>query len=72
MNNDITRLLLVKVVQQLSTSNAKGFAPRVHSLPCCLNRQRDILKIMGVCNNVELLHIQFVFEMLYSSFYFNS
>ena len=70
-NNVITRPVLVKpiqVVQRLSSSDAKDFAPYIHSLPCCLNRLRDTLEIMGVCNNLELIHIQFVLEMMYSSF----
>ena len=69
-NNDITKPVLVKpiqVVQRLSSSDAKKFAPYIHSLPCCLNRLRDTLEIMGVYNNLELLHIQFVLEMIHSS-----
>ena len=70
-NNVITRPVLVKpiqVVQRLSSSDAKNFAPYIHSLPRCLNRLCDTLEIMGVCNNLELLHIQFVLEMMHSSF----
>ena len=70
-NNVITRSVLVKpiqVVQRLSSSDAKNFAPYIHSLPCCLNRLRDTLELMGVCNNLELLHIQFVLEVMHSSF----
>ena len=70
-NNVITRPVLVKpiqVVQRLSSSDAKDFAPYIHSLPHCLNRLRDTLEIMGACNNLELIHIQFVLEMMHSSF----
>ena len=70
-NNVITKPVLVKpiqVVQRLSPSDAKDFAPYIHSLPRCLNRLCDTLEIMGVCNNLELIHIQFVLEMMHSSF----
>ena len=70
-NNVITKPVLVKpiqVVQRLSSSDAKDFAPYIHSLPRCLNRLHDTLEIMGVCNNLELIHIQFVLEMMHSSF----
>ena len=70
-NDVITKPVLVKpiqVVQQLSLSDAKDFAPYVHFLPRCLNRLRDTLEIMGVCNVLELAHIQFVLEMMHSSF----
>ena len=70
-NNVITRPVLVKpiqVVQRLSSSDAKDFAPYIHSLPRCLNRLQDTLEIMGVCNDLELIHIQFVLEMMHSSF----
>ena len=70
-NYVITRPVLVKpiqVVQRLSSSDAKDFAPYIHSLPHCLNRLRGTLEIMGVCNDLELIHIQFVLEMMHSSF----
>ena len=72
MNNDITRPLLVNIVQRLLSSDAKDFGPYIHSLLCCLNRLCDTLEIMGICNSLELAHIQFIFKMMYSSFYFNS
>ena len=67
----ITKPVLVKpiqVVQRLSSSDAKDFAPYIHSLPRRLNRLCDTLEIMGVYNNLELIHIQFVLEMMHSSF----
>ena len=70
-NNVITRPVLVKpiqVVEQLLSSDAKDFAPYIHSLPVCLNRLHNTLKIIGICNDLELIHIQFVLEVMHSSF----
>ena len=63
---DRERMVLVKPSQALTTDSASAFFPYLHRVPYEMMASRQVLEHIGVCDCIQLSHIQLVLASIHS------
>ena len=63
---DRERMVLVKPSQALTTDSASDYFPYLHRLPYEMMASRQVLEHIGVCDCIQLSHIQLVLASIHS------